>query len=194
MKKIQQFNPARPQHLFLYIICIVLLAACNKDDASTDDAWRTANEQAFNALAHNTEYTEIKAPSNGGSIYYKSLQKGEGTKPIYYTSYVQVYYKGWYVVTDAEKGITAGDVFDQRLSDTSTPLAVSVNPANSETSGASSVIEGWQVALQHMVEGDKWEIWIPSELSYGSTASGTMPGYTTLAFEIEVVKVYGVEE
>jgi FKBP-type peptidyl-prolyl cis-trans isomerase len=51
-----------------------------------------------------------------------------------------------------------------------------------------SVNEGWVIALQNMVEGDKWEIRIPHKLAYGEKGYGSIPGYTTLAFEIEVIK------
>ena len=46
-----------------------------------------------------------------------------------------------------------------------------------------------------MVEGDKYEIWIPQQLGYadaaqtGSTDAKTIPAYSTLIFEIEVVSV-----
>ena len=33
------------------------------------------------------------------------------------------------------------------------------------------MIAGWTEAMQLMVEGDKWEMYIPSELAYGSRGS-----------------------
>ena len=52
-----------------------------------------------------------------------------------------------------------------------------------------------------MVEGDKWEIWIPYQLGGGKSKASTLtlgfggasrppiPAYSTLVFEIEVVEV-----
>ena len=34
------------------------------------------------------------------------------------------------------------------------------------------VIKGWTEAMQLMVEGDKWEMYIPSEMGYGDGGSG----------------------
>ena len=33
------------------------------------------------------------------------------------------------------------------------------------------VIPGWTEAMQSMVEGDKWEMYIPSDLAYGTPAT-----------------------
>lgn len=33
------------------------------------------------------------------------------------------------------------------------------------------VIKGWTEAMQLMVEGDKWEMYIPSDLAYGARGS-----------------------
>lgn len=35
----------------------------------------------------------------------------------------------------------------------------------------SQVVKGWGEAMQLMVEGDKWELYIPSELGYGEVGS-----------------------
>ncbi len=34
------------------------------------------------------------------------------------------------------------------------------------------MIKGWTEAMQLMVEGDKWEMYIPSELGYGDNGRG----------------------
>ena len=53
------------------------------------------------------------------------------------------------------------------------PLAPPAEPraATSERTRAAAVIGGWTEAMQLMVEGDKWEMYIPSDLGYGEQGS-----------------------
>ena len=53
----------------------------------------------------------------------------------------------------------------------------------------SDVIEGWQVALQKMHVGDKWIIYIPYTLGYGNKNTDSIPAYSTLVFEVELLAV-----
>jgi len=54
------------------------------------------------------------------------------------------------------------------------------------------VIKGWTEAMQLMVEGDKWEMYIPSELGYGDTGSGDkIKGGDVLIFRMEILKIKG---
>ena len=53
----------------------------------------------------------------------------------------------------------------------------------------SDLIEGWVIALQQMCVGDKWEVYIPSELGYGKYSQPGIPAYSTLIFEIELTGI-----
>eukprot|EP00924_Labyrinthula_sp_SR-Ha-C_P009357 snap_masked-scaffold_2-processed-gene-21.24-mRNA-1 protein AED:0.04 eAED:0.04 QI:0/-1/0/1/-1/1/1/0/229 len=54
------------------------------------------------------------------------------------------------------------------------------------------VIKGWTEAMQLMVEGDKFELYIPSDLAYGARGSPPkIPGGSTLVFTIEMIKIKG---
>merc|ERR1711972_529165 len=54
------------------------------------------------------------------------------------------------------------------------------------------VIKGWTEAMQLMVEGDKWEMYIPSELGYGDGGSGAkIKGGDVLIFRMEMLKIKG---
>ena len=57
------------------------------------------------------------------------------------------------------------------------------------------VVKGWTEAMQLMAEGDKWELFLPSELAYGDCVRGEhiTPG-SVLIFELEILKVEGTVE
>merc|ERR1712083_251795 len=53
-------------------------------------------------------------------------------------------------------------------------------------------IKGWTEAMQLMVEGDKWEMYIPSELGYGDGGSGAkIKGGDVLIFRMEIIQIKG---
>ena len=51
----------------------------------------------------------------------------------------------------------------------------------------SNLIEGFSTAMQYMVEGDEWMVFIPHQLGYGGTERGTIKAYSTLQFHIHLV-------
>ncbi len=52
------------------------------------------------------------------------------------------------------------------------------------------MIKGWTEALQLMHVGDKWQLFIPSELAYGATKrSELIEANSTLVFEIELLGI-----
>ena len=176
----------RKYGLYLIMLAATLFCAtsCSDEEDNHLERWMIANQNAFNAIKTNPEYKELKSPGNEGSIYYKVLKEGDGTDPIYYTSTVECYYKGWLVENYPEIKVEKGHVFDKKLFDDGEPFSFTPN----------SVIGGWKTALQHMKKGDKWEIWIPYQLGYGRAGSGTsIPGYSTLVFEVEVISVKGID-
>jgi len=54
------------------------------------------------------------------------------------------------------------------------------------------VIKGWTEVMQKMVEGDKWELYIPSELAYGDHGSPPkIGGGDALIFIMEIIEIKG---
>ena len=102
-------------------------------------------------------------------IYYKALENGSGTSTPNVRSIVSVHYKG---------SLINGRVFDNSY-ERNCPEAFRL----------SDVIDGWQLALQRMHIGDKWIIYIPYTMGYGTRASGPIPAFSTLIFEVELLGI-----
>jgi len=60
------------------------------------------------------------------------------------------------------------------------------------TFAPNQVIKGWTEAMQLMVVGDKWEMYIPYELAYGASGKPPkIPAAATLIFVMEIVRIKG---
>ena len=59
--------------------------------------------------------------------------------------------------------------------------------------GTSRVIKGWDEGLLLLPEGSKAMFIVPSDLGYGQQGSGAIPPFSTLVFDIELVKVIRVK-
>lgn len=119
-------------------------------------------------LAENGKRPEVITTESG--LQYEILNKGEGVLPIA-TDKVKVHYTGMLI---------GGKVFDS-----------SVERGEPMTFGVTQVIKGWQEALQLMPIGSKWKVFIPQDLAYGQrgTGSGTIPAYSALVFEMELLEI-----
>ena len=102
-------------------------------------------------------------------LQYKILVTGDGKHP-----------KDTYTVTTHYKGtLIDGREFDSSIKRD--------KPASFPVIG---VIKGWTEALQLMHVGDKWQLFIPSELAYGATKrSELIEANSTLVFEIELLGI-----
>eukprot|EP00743_Colponemidia_sp_Colp-15_P012916 GILK01014845.1.p1 GENE.GILK01014845.1~~GILK01014845.1.p1 ORF type:complete len:128 (+),score=6.26 GILK01014845.1:192-575(+) len=53
-------------------------------------------------------------------------------------------------------------------------------------------VKGWSEALQLMREGDRWEIYLPHTLAFGTDGvQGIVPEYAPIRYDIELIKVIG---
>ena len=50
-------------------------------------------------------------------------------------------------------------------------------------------IAGWIEGIKLMSINDKFRFYVPSKLAYGSTPKATIPAYSTLIFEIELIAI-----
>lgn len=122
----------------------------------------------------NELFLEKKAQEEGikvleSGILMRQLVKGTGDRCPQLSSIVFVNYTG---------RLIDGTVFDTTDGE-SLPACFRVR----------ELIVGWQAALLKMHVGDKYEIFLPAQYGYGSTKLPDIPAYSTLIFELELLKI-----
>lgn len=133
-------------------------------------------QAAVAALAENKSWMAAKAAEDGieateSGILYQILTDADGAKPAA-TDSVTVHYTG---------RLTDGKVFDS-----------SVERGSPATFPLNRVIPGWTEVLQLMPTGSKWDVWIPSDLGYGTRGAGDdIPPNAILHFTIELLSIEG---
>ncbi len=102
-------------------------------------------------------------------LQYKVISTGKGKQPKA-TDSITAHYKG---------SLINGTVFDS-----------SYKRGEPATFNVGQVINGWKEILPLMKEGDKWQVFIPSDLAYGERGQGpTIGPNEALIFDIELIKV-----
>lgn len=101
-------------------------------------------------------------------LQYEVIQEGTGIKPNLTDSCV-VHYTGRFI--------------DGRVFESTVPSNI---PAAFTPLG---VIRGWQEGLLLMSEGSSYRFYIPYDLAYGEQGSGPIEPYSTLVFDIDLIKV-----
>ena len=79
------------------------------------------------------------------------------------------------VVFDYEGKLTTGETFDSSYA-RGQPISGAVG----------DFVPGFNEALMMMRPGDEWIVWIPPELGYGDSATGTIPPGSILRFRMEL--------
>ena len=141
--------------------------AQKEEAAANADKFKAAAQEGIAFLEANGTKDGVITTASG--LQYSVITAGEGAKPTA-TSKVSVHYHGTLI---------DGTVFDS-----------SVDRGQPASFGVNQVIKGWTEALQLMSTGDKWTLYIPSELAYGSNPpGGTIPPDAVLIFEVELLEV-----
>ena len=152
-----------------YIDSIARVALANPDE------WKVIHTYKFTP-------SDTAAMDVNDYVYCRVLEEGAGTMSPYYTDSVTVHYRGRMIPLYDGSTVTFDQSYLGELnSATAVPIGVGID---------GGWVEGWQTVLQHMVEGDRWEVYIPSDLGYGKQGSNSIPGNSTLIFDMQLVKIY----
>jgi FKBP-type peptidyl-prolyl cis-trans isomerase len=118
-------------------------------------------------LAENKKKPAITELPSG--LQFEVITPAEGPKPSE-SDDVTVHYRGT---------LTNGAQFDSSI-DRGQPASFTLN----------QVIPGWTEGLQQMSVGSKYRFFIPYNLGYGERGAGKdIPPYSTLIFEVELLKI-----
>ena len=113
-----------------------------------------------------SENKNVKGTDSG--LHYEIHTAGSDAKPTA-TDQVKVHYEG---------KLIDGSVFDS-----------SIARGEPITFGLNQVIKGWTEGLQLIGEGGKVTLYIPSDIAYGNTDQSSIPGGSTLVFEVELITI-----
>lgn len=118
-------------------------------------------------LKENGEREGVVTTKSG--LQYEVLTEGTGKSPKA-TDKVRCHYEG---------RLIDGEVFDS-----------SYQRGEPADFGLNQVIPGWTEGVQLMKEGAKYRFYIPYLLGYGERGAGAaIPPYSTLIFDVELIKV-----
>ncbi len=185
----------------------VLLASCSEEDDSVEEYpnWQNTNvayfDSVYNVAAQaisqgDNSYKLIKSWTYGDSdsahnnkenfIVVKVVNEGAGSGCPLYTDSVRVHYQGRLLPSTSYK---SGYAFSQSWVSADDVDTTTDVPAELLVSGT---VTGFATALQKMHIGDRWLIYIPYQLRYGTGGSTSIPGYSTLIFDVTLHSYYKV--
>ena len=198
----------------LLLLPLLLLASCKNSEENYDPHhdWKERNAQWF-AEVYDAAQAEIAAAkAQDGNSWeehcnwriYKTLlksqdvqgastdyivckinQRGVGDFSPAYTDSVRLYYRAWIMDENYPVSKTNMTVFSQSYygdfdRTTAAPIAMPVT----------NTVEGFMTAIQYMVKGDEWDVYIPQQLAYKETESEAVPAYSTLLYRIRIELVH----
>ena len=180
------------------LMLLSVLASCSEDDNTVEEFpdWQNRNETYFAGI-----YEQAKANADGtwklirsytledtipttndDYIAVKVLRAGTGSGCPMFSDSVKVNYRGRLIPSTS---YADGYVFDESY-------IGEYNPATAlpSTMYVGGTVDGFATALQYMHIGDYWRVYIPYWLGYGTSGSPSIPAYSTLIFDIELVAYY----
>lgn len=196
--------------IFIFALAAVV-SGCKKDEVA-DTYWKDKNYAFLDSLAvvydmqksgtvqvedEDSLYRLIPLYDKDYPIYYKKLGVKDGYvgvgEPAKFTQIATVYYKGKLIDGTVFDSTFSGEFPDKEI-DRTYSFLVSGMQGNS-----SGVIYGWTEIAQIMhpadknepetKKGDFFRVFLPCEQAYGTSGSGSIPGYSVLIFDINMVSV-----
>lgn len=196
------------------LLMLCMTTACSDDTAEYDPYhhWRSRNEAWIAEVADSARQAIAASRAVYGDAWtehcdwrmYKSLRRspqyqsgllsdsicvhilhrGNGTVSPSSTDSIDVCFRGAMMPTTDASGERLETVFAQTYYG-----AFDAATAAPQRSIVNAFTEGFETALQYMVAGDDWQVYIPYQLFYDDSSQGIIPAYSAASFRIYVSKV-----
>ena len=196
---------------FFFIMALagrISMTSCSESDEEEEFAnWQSKNESYFTQIYTQAE-TAIKSGDNSWKIipvYSKDATaakymsdyivahvetEGTGTESPIYSDQVRVHYRGNFIPS---KSHSNGFQFDSSW--TGEYNLKTMMPSSFSVSGT---ILGFTTALMNMHKGDRWTVYVPYNLAYGTSdytpkdsqgnvTGSTIPAYSMLKFDLTLI-------
>ncbi|MCQ2148517.1 MAG: FKBP-type peptidyl-prolyl cis-trans isomerase [Bacteroidales bacterium] len=153
---------------YLLVLAVIIVGIFALSSCSKEDIGKKNYDEGLKYIEENGKRDGVVTTQSG--LQYEILKAGnpEGKKPTA-SSQVRCHYQGTFL---------NGKEFDSSYK-RGEPLVFPLN----------GVIPGWTEGLQYMTEGAKFRFVIPYFLAYGPYGYGSIPPYSTLIFEVELIEV-----
>lgn len=200
---------------FLPFFLLVMggFVACEEvEEAGKYDNWQARNEAFIDSLRLETgdnfvatmeevqqleegelfAIKDVYASTNKNSQYIyckkiKKLDSYENARRPLYTESVTAYYYGTLIAGDKFDGNFNGySATDQGFLDKKDEAKRPTDFDSPAEFSVSGVVTGWTTVLTYMYVGERWMIYVPWQLAYGSSGKDAVPGYSALAFDMQL--------
>ena len=153
---------------------MIILISCNENSSIYEDL----DDRAYRDSVVISNYilsNQIEASYLGRGIYYTSFEYGNGNFIDEHDS----------IVLDYTGRILYGEIFDNSYYK-GEKFSFELN--------SNEVIEGWEIIIRLMREGDSSRCYIPSHLAYGTNGiESVIPPNSCLIFDIKIHEVHKKE-
>ncbi|MBQ7494602.1 MAG: FKBP-type peptidyl-prolyl cis-trans isomerase [Bacteroidaceae bacterium] len=186
----------------IFLAGMSALTSCSGDTEEYDpyENWQVRNAAWFEQKADSARENKdgqwlmlksldmsptFQSGKTADSICVHIIKHGTGTVTPYYTDSIRVNFRGWLMPTINAQGKQEELTFTQTYYGDFDPATAAPQLAT-----VKAFTSGFATALQYMVVGDDWIVYIPQELFYGSSASGVIPAYSAARFRIQLAAIY----
>jgi len=163
------------------------LTSCSEEDPEEEYAdWQVRNDEVIASWASNSSLRKILSFTKNETltnlkasdyIYVEVLESGIGTESPLYTDTTRVAYRARLIPS---LSYPEGRIIDQSYYD-------EFDWSTIGTIDGANWLVGFSTALQNMHIGDRWRVYVPYDLAYGSSETSDRPAYSNLIFDVALV-------